>query len=42
VSVGTLKNWEQGHRQPTGPAKALLHAIRKDPKHVIKALEDVA
>lgn len=42
VSVGTLKNWEQGHRQPTGPAKALLHAIRKDPKNVIKALEDVA
>ncbi len=39
VDVGTLRNWEQGRREPTGAAKALLHAISKDPKHVIKALE---
>ena len=38
VGVGTLRNWEQGRREPTGPAKALLHAIRKDPEHVLKAL----
>ena len=38
VEVGTLRNWEQGIRTPTGPAKALLRAIRKDPKNVIKAL----
>lgn len=38
VEVGTLRNWEQGRREPTGPAKALLHAIRKDPEHVLKAL----
>lgn len=38
VNVGTLRNWEQGLREPTGPAKALLTAIRKDPKNVLKAL----
>ncbi|MCP1675469.1 putative transcriptional regulator [Natronocella acetinitrilica] len=38
VEVGTLRNWEQGRREPTGPAKALLKAIAKDPEHVLKAL----
>jgi putative transcriptional regulator len=38
VDVGTLRNWEQGRREPTGPAKALLRAIGKDPKHVLAAL----
>ncbi|MDR5610806.1 MULTISPECIES: NadS family protein [unclassified Arsenophonus] len=38
VNVGTLRNWEQGRRDPTGPAKALLRAIEKDPVHVLKAL----
>jgi putative transcriptional regulator len=38
VQVATLRNWEQGRREPTGPAKALLRAIRKDPKRVIEAL----
>ena len=38
VDVGTLRNWEQGRREPTGPAKALLEAIRRDPVHVLKAL----
>lgn len=38
VDVGTLRNWEQGRREPTGPARALLRAIRNDPKHVLKAL----
>ncbi|AGG88409.1 MULTISPECIES: helix-turn-helix domain-containing protein [Rhodanobacter] len=40
VQVGTLRNWEQGRREPTGPAKALLRAISKDPKHVLEALAD--
>lgn len=40
VQVGTLRNWEQGRREPTGPAKALLRAISKDPKHVLQALAD--
>lgn len=40
VQVATLRNWEQGRRTPTGPAKAL---IRADPKNVIRALQaDVA
>lgn len=38
VDVGTLRGWEQGRREPTGPAKALLTAIRRDPEHVLKAL----
>ncbi|SFN50813.1 transcriptional regulator, XRE family [Pseudomonas sp. NFACC24-1] len=38
VQLGTLRNWEQGRREPTGPAKALLRAIHNDPKHVISAL----
>lgn len=42
VQVGTLKNWEQGRRNPTGPAKALLQAIKKDPKHVLSALAESA
>lgn len=40
VQLGTLKNWEQGRRDPTGPAKALLQVIRKDPAHVLKALSE--
>ena len=38
VKMGTLRNWEQGRREPTGPAKALLRAIKNDPKHVLTAL----
>ena len=38
VHVTTLQNWEQGRREPTGPAKALLRAIKKDPVHVLQAL----
>ena len=38
VSVKTLQNWEQGRRQPKGPALALLMILRNDPKHAIEAL----
>jgi putative transcriptional regulator len=38
VHVSTLQNWEQGRREPTGPAKALLRAIKRDPVHVLQAL----
>lgn len=38
VQVGTLRNWEQGRREPTGPAKALIRAIGNDPKRVLRAL----
>jgi putative transcriptional regulator len=40
IEVATLRNWEQGRREPTGPARALLRAIRKDPMAVIRALSD--
>ncbi|HGM6570181.1 TPA: helix-turn-helix domain-containing protein [Pseudomonas aeruginosa] len=38
VAVGTLRNWEQGRRDPEGPACALLRAIDNDPVHVLAAL----
>jgi putative transcriptional regulator len=38
VSKGTLLNWEQGRRRPTGPARALLTAVANDPENVLKAL----
>ena len=38
VSKRTLENWEQGRRQPTGPAKALLRILDADPKHAVEAL----
>jgi putative transcriptional regulator len=40
IEVATLRNWEQGRRDPTGPARALLRAIRNDPVAVIQALTD--
>jgi|GEM_PF-68836 len=38
VELSTLRNWEQGRREPTGPARALLRAICNDPEHVLRAL----
>lgn len=38
VSVATLQNWEQGRRQPHGPARALLLVASKAPAVVEKAL----
>lgn len=38
VEVGTLRNWEQGRRTPTGPAQVLLRAIEKDPRAVLRAI----
>jgi putative transcriptional regulator len=38
VPLGTLRNWEQGRRAPTGPAKVLLKVIEKDPKAVLEAV----
>jgi putative transcriptional regulator len=40
IEVATLRNWEQGRREPTGAARALLRAIRNNPIAVIKALSD--
>ncbi len=38
VSVSTLQNWEQGRRQPEGPARALLKVAAENPKAVERAL----
>ena len=40
IEVATLRNWEQGRREPTGAARALLRAIRNNPIAVIEALSD--
>lgn len=38
VSKRTLENWEQGRRSPTGPARALLKIVAKDPEGAVRAL----
>ena len=38
VPVGTLRNWEQGIREPVGAAKTLLRIAAKHPKIVRDAL----
>ncbi len=38
VSVGTLRNWEQGRRQPEGPALALLRIASRNPRAGEEAL----
>lgn len=39
VSKSTLQNWEQGRREPEGPAKALLRVVDKKPQAVLEALQ---
>jgi putative transcriptional regulator len=34
ISVGTLRNWEQGRRMPEGPARVLLQVAAKHPEAV--------
>ncbi len=34
ISVGTLRNWEQGRRVPDGPARVLLQVVAKHPDAV--------
>ncbi|MGD0088745.1 MAG: helix-turn-helix domain-containing protein [Planctomycetota bacterium] len=38
VSLSTLHKWEQGSRQPEGPARALLTVASKQPAAVLAAL----
>jgi putative transcriptional regulator len=37
ISVKTLRNWEQGRREPSGPAMRLLQIAEKHPKVLIDA-----
>jgi putative transcriptional regulator len=38
ISIGTLRNWEQGKRRPHGPARTLLRVARANPEAVTRAL----
>ena len=38
VSISTLQNWEQGRRNPVGPARALLRVADANPGAVASAL----
>ena len=42
VSTGTLRNWEQGRREPDGPAKVLLALLERDPRIVERTLSKAA
>jgi putative transcriptional regulator len=37
-TLATVRNWEQGHRRPEGPARVLLKIIDKSPDVVERAL----
>lgn len=39
ISTATLRNWEQGRRQPSGAARVLLRIAAKHPKAVLEAVE---
>ena len=36
--LSSIRNWEQGRRQPEGPARILLLVIDKEPEAVYRAL----
>ena len=38
VIIQTLPNWEQGRREPKGPARALLRVVERNPQAVLSAL----
>jgi putative transcriptional regulator len=40
ISLGTLRNWEQGVRAPRGPARALLRVVSREPAAVMRALQE--
>ena len=40
--LGTLRNWERGHRRPEGAARAFLTVIARHPEAVMDALKGAA
>lgn len=36
ISVGTLRNWEQGRRKPEGPARVLLRVAALHPEALLE------
>jgi len=41
ISVGTLRNWEQGRRLPEGPARVLLRVAERQPEALWEAVQPV-
>jgi putative transcriptional regulator len=39
VSERTLESWEQGLRQPSGAARALLRVVQTEPQAVLRSLQ---
>jgi putative transcriptional regulator len=39
ISVGTLQNWEQGRREPEGPAKVLLRVAAAHPEALLSVTQ---
>lgn len=39
IPLGTLRDWEQGRREPDQPARAYLKAIAGNPEAVLQALQ---
>lgn len=40
ISVGTLRNWEQGRRKPEGSARVLLRVVERHPEAVFEVVGD--
>jgi putative transcriptional regulator len=38
IPLPTIKNWEQGRRNPDAPAAAYLLAIKRRPKEIMEAM----
>ncbi len=39
LRIGTVRDWEQGTKEPDSAAKTLLRVIEHDPEAVLQALE---
>jgi putative transcriptional regulator len=42
ISVATLRNWEQGRRQPEGSARVLLEVVAKHPEAVLDVVSSTS
>jgi len=42
ISLGTLRNWEQGRRAPEGPAQVLLQVAAKHPEVVWDVVDSIS
>ena len=42
ISVRTLQEWEQGRRQPSGPARALVEIASRHPEVIAESLAELS